>query len=281
MTYKTILVNLNDLERNETLLASATELAREFDAHLQALYVIPAIEIYGGIGFVDVPLVFEDNRELFQKAEKSVRNLFDAAAKSAGIRNSIEVIDSTGPDITGHVIDRARRSDIVIVNQPPAESNRSVAGREFIERILLSTGRPTLVLPRRGRTSLAADFVIIGWNERREAARAVFDAIPLLRRAKSVRIVWVDPETEYPHPGSLPGAELATALDRHGINAVIEALSTGGREAGEALLTKIADSGAELLVMGAYGHSRLSELILGGATRSVLNGMKCPVLFSH
>lgn len=281
MTYKTILVTLNDLERNEALLAGAVELARDSDAHLQGLYVIPAIEIYGGMGLIDAPMVFEGNRELFQKAEKTVRELFETAAKNAGIRNDIEVIDSTTPDITGHVITRARRSDILIVNQPPAESSRLVTDREFVERILLSTGRPTLVLPRKGRTSLTADLVIVGWNDRREAARAVFDAVPLLKRAKKTQVVWVDPEMEYPHPGSMPGAELAASLDRHGINAVIEALSTGGREAGEALLTKVADSGAELLIMGAYGHSRLSELILGGATRSVLSGMKCPVLFSH
>jgi nucleotide-binding universal stress UspA family protein len=281
VTYKTILVNLNDLERNEALLASATELARDFDAHLQGLYVIPAIEIYGGIGFVDAPIVFEGNRELFQKSEKSVRKMFDAAVRNAGVRSDIEVIDSTSPDITDQMINRARRSDIIIVNQPPEGPNRSVAGRELIERILLSTGRPTVVVPRKGRTSLAADLVIVGWNERREAARAVFDGIPLLKRAKKVQIVWVDPEKEYPHPGSLPGAELATTLDRHGVKAVIESISTGGQEAGDALLTKVADSGAELLVMGAYGHSRLSELILGGATKSVLNDMKCPVLFSH
>lgn len=281
MTYKTILVNLNDLERNAALVASAAELARDFDAHLQGVYIIPAIEIYGGIGFTDAPLIFEGNRELFREAEKSVRELFHTAANKAGIRFSIEVIDSASPDITGHVIDRARRSDIVIVNQPPAKSGDVVAGREFIERILLSTGRPTLLLPRDGRTTLAADLVIVGWNGRREAARAAFDAIPLLKRAKKVEIVWVDPEMEYPHPGSGPGAELAASLERHGINAAIKALSTGGREVGEALMTRVADSGAELLVMGAYGHSRLSELILGGATRSVLSEMKCPVLFSH
>lgn len=281
MTYKTILVNLNDLERNEALLASAAELARDFDAYLQGVYVIPAVEIYGGIGFMDAPMIFEGNRELFREAEKSVRQLFATAAKNAGIRSNIEVIDSTSPDITGHVINHARRADIVIVNQPPDKSGHFVAGREFIERILLSTGRPTLLLPRNGRTTLAADLVVVGWNDRREATRAVFDAIPLLKRAKKVEIVWVDPEMEYPHPGSTPGAELAESLDRHGINTAIEALSTGGGEAGEALMTKVADSGAELLVMGAYGHSRLSELILGGATRSVLREMKCPVLFSH
>lgn len=227
-----------------------------------------------------MPVVFEGHREAFQNAEKFVRSMFDTATKVAGIRSDIQVIDSPSPGITGHVIDHARRSDIVIINQP-GETDMSVIDRDFVEQILLSTGRPTLVLPGKGRTSLAAELIIIGWSGRREAARAVFDSVPLLRDAKEVRVVWVDPEKEYPHPGGLPGAELATALSRHGVKAAIKPISTGGNEAGEALIAKVTDSGAHLLVMGAYGHSRLTELILGGATRSVLRGMKCPVLFSH
>lgn len=280
MTYKTVLVSLNDLERNEALLASAAELARNFDAHLQGLYVIPAVEIYAGMDY-GMPVVFEGNRETCQKSEKSVRNLFESLAQVAGIRSDFVVVDSITPSITDDVIDYARRSDIAIINQPPEDAGLSVTARAFVEKILLSTGRPTLVLPRKGGTSAIADLVIIGWSGRRESARAAFDSVPLLTRAKEVRVVWVDPEREHPRPGNLPGADLATALSRHGVNAAIEPLATGGREAGEALLTKISDSGANLLVMGAYGHSRLSELILGGATRSVLSGMDCPVLFSH
>lgn len=280
MTYKTVLVSLNDLERNEALLASAAELARNFDAHLQGLYVIPAVEIYAGMDY-GMPVVFEGNRETYQKSEKSVRNLFESLAQVAGIRSDFVVVDSITPSITDDVIDYARRSDIAIINQPPEDAGLSVTARAFVEKILLSTGRPTLVLPRKGGTSAIADLVIIGWSGRRESARAAFDSVPLLTRAKEVRVVWVDPEREHPRPGNLPGADLATALSRHGVNAAIEPLATGGREAGEALLTKISDSGANLLVMGAYGHSRLSELILGGATRSVLSGMDCPVLFSH
>jgi len=280
MTYKTILVSLNDLERNEALLTSAAELARKFDSHLQGLYVIPAIEVYAGTDF-GMPVVFEGNRETYQKAEKSMRDLFDSVAQVAGVRSDFAVIDSIIPSITNHVIDYSRRSDIAIISQPPEKDGLSVTGRDFAEQILLSTGRPTLVLPRKGRTSLAIELAIIGWSGRRESARAAFDSVPLLTGANEVRVVWVDPEKERPHPGGLPGADLATALSRHGVKAAIEPLSTGGREAGEALLTKISDSGADLLVMGAYGHSRLTELILGGATRSVLDGMKCPVLFSH
>lgn len=279
MSYKTVLVSLNDLDRNQVLLESAAWLARMFDAHLQGIYVIPAIEIYPGMGFE--PIIFEGNQQLFTDAEKSVRTAFDSMLKANGIRGDMLVVDSTNHDITNHVIEHARRADITVINQPSEETSLSVVGRRFVEGLLLSTGRPTLVMPRRGRTRLAADLVIVGWSGTREAARAAFDSVPLLQRTKKVEIVWVDPEKEYPHPGSLPGGDLATTLSRHGISAAIKPISTCGKEAGEALLTAVADTAADLLVMGAYGHSRLTETILGGATKSVLRDMKCPVLFSH
>jgi nucleotide-binding universal stress UspA family protein len=279
VTYKTILVSLNDLERNPALLDSAAQLARDMDAHLRGIFVIPAVEIYGSFGFE--PIIFEGNRELFTDAEKSVRLAFDSARENFGVRGDIIVFDSTRPDITDHVIEHARFADIAIINQPPEDGTLSVVGQGFVERVLLSTGRPTLVLPRAGRTSLAADLAVVGWGGTREAARAAFDSLPLLRRTKKVEIVWVDPEMNYPNPGSLPGEGLATALSRHGINAEIQPVSTGGAEPGEALLNAVASSAAELLVIGAYGHSRITEMILGGATKSVLKGMNCPVLFSH
>lgn len=280
MTYKTILVSLNDLERNEALLTGAADLARKFDSHLRGLYVIPAVEVYPAADF-GMPVVFEGNRDIYLKAQKSVQDLFESITQVAGVRNDFVVVDSITPDVADHVVDYARRADIAIISQGPDVDGLSVTGRNFVEQVLLSTGRPTLVLPRKVQTELVADLVIVGWSGRRESARAAFDSIPLLTCANEVRVVWVDPEKERSHAGNLPGADLAESLSRHGVKASIDPLSTGGSEAGEALLTKISDSGAGLLVMGAYGHSRLSEFILGGATRSVLKSMNCPVLFSH
>lgn len=279
MPYKTILLSLNDLERNPALLEGAAKLARDLDAHLQAIYVVPAIEIFAGIGFE--PIVFDEKRDLFKKAERSVRASFEAILKENGIGGAFEAVESSGPDITNHVIDRARRCDITIVSQHAKESGLTVADRGFVERIVLSSGRPTIVVPREGMTSLSADLIIVGWSGTRESARAAFDSLPLLRRAREVRVLSADPEKTHSYTRGVPDTEIATTLSRHGVKAVFEPISTGGQEAGEVLLDKVADSGAELLVMGAYGHSRISEMILGGATRTVLANMSCPVLFSH
>lgn len=279
MTYRTILVSLNDLERNAVLLESAARLARDFDAHLQGIYVVPAVEVFAGIGFE--PIVFEDKRDLFRKAERSVRASFETILKDNNFRGDFEAVEASGPDITNHVIDRARCSDITIVSQPDRESGLSTADRSFVERIVLSSGRPTIVVPRAGKTSLRADQIIVGWSGTREAARAAFDSLPLLKRARKVQVTSVDPETTHSYARGVPETELAATLSRHGVNATFEPISTGGREAGEVLLTMVADGGADLLVMGAYGHSRISQMILGGATRTTLASMNCPVLFSH
>ena len=122
--------------------------------------------------------------------------------------------------------------------------------------------------------------VIVGWNGSREATRAVFDSIPLLKPAAEVLIILVAPESEKPDHQESSGIELTKALARHGIN-VRPFDVHSSHEAGQALLERAESRGAGLLIMGAYGHARLREFILGGATRSVLKGMKIPVLFSH
>jgi nucleotide-binding universal stress UspA family protein len=109
----------------------------------------------------------------------------------------------------------------------------------------------------------------------------MFDALPLLRLVKETRLVWVDPYKESEAAGSVPGAEEAAVLARHGIKAVAEPMMTDGYNAGEALLMRANDLGADLLVMGAYAHSRMREFVFGGATRHVLEHMTIPVLMSH
>jgi len=123
--------------------------------------------------------------------------------------------------------------------------------------------------------------VVIGWNGSREAARALFDSLPILKRAKTIHVLWVDPPAERSRSETWSGAGIADALDQHGIKVVVTPVAGSGETAGEILLKKAADAGAGLLVIGAYGHSRLSEFILGGVTRTVLRKMKCPVLLQH
>lgn len=274
MSYKTVLASLNDIETHRQMAQTAGALAAEFDAHLTGLFVVPAVEVFS-TGF-DMPFVFEARRDHFQNASESVKKTFE----QLGNRGNFRVINASDPDIASQVISQARAADLTVIEQRDP-SGQSMVDFDFVERVLLESGRPVVVIPRSGRTRIVPEIAVIGWNGRREAARAAFDSIPLLKRAREVFVVWVDPKKEHPSAGALAGIEITEVLARHGIKAVVEPLATGGREAGEALLDKVADSGADLLVMGAYGHTRFTELILGGATRTVLEKMKCPVFFSH
>jgi nucleotide-binding universal stress UspA family protein len=281
MTFKTILVSMNDISRNGVLLAAVGDLARDFDAHIIGHYVVPAVELYGTDGLMAMPFVFEGRRDHFREAASAVKQDFETALAKAGLHGYFEQVTAATPDVTSVLVEHARRADLVVVSQGDS-ADTTMLERDFVERTILSTGRPTLVIPRKGKADLQGETAILGWNNTRESARAAFDSVTLLRRVREVRVTWVDPEAEYESAGPLPGAEIAECLSRHRINTVVEPLSTGGvRGAGEALLLKANDEGAAFVVMGAYGHSRLREFILGGATRSVLDQMTCPVLFSH
>ena len=149
----------------------------------------------------------------------------------------------------------------------------------YAEAIIFGSGRPTLILPRRGRHQFALDTVVIAWDGSRSAARAVADSLPVLQRAREVRVLTVLNEKQL--SSESPAAELARHLEGHGIVAKPDCIDAAGHPIGEVLNSYLTSHQPDLLVMGAYGHSRLREFILGGATRSMLLKPSLPVLLSH
>ncbi|MFO0991105.1 MAG: universal stress protein [Hyphomicrobiales bacterium] len=280
MAFKTILLNLNETERNAALIEQGANLARAMDAHLAGHYVIPAVQVYPSTAFEAMPVIFEAHREFFRKQQEQVKSSFLEALRRHGVQGDIAVVDSPSPLICDSVIEHGRVSDLVLLSQVDTSGNQGVE-LDFVGRVVMEVGRPVLVLPLKAKPVETMGTAIVAWNGRREAARAVFDSLPLLRRAKEVRVVRVDPQGDEEGAPTIAGSELAETLARHGINAIAEPLSSNGQEAGLALLTKVFDVGADLLVMGAYGHSRAREFILGGATRETLKNMRSLVLFSH
>ena len=284
MPLKTILVLLNDSGRTEQLLDAASPLARQFDAHLIGLYILPAAKVYSDVGMVAAPMVFEGYRDLFKSTLAEVRKKFEARAKQDGLKAEWRTVDSNFPEISESAIAHSRSAELIITSQIDYGPDGSIE-RDLVVRLILESGRPVLIIPRKGhfapRGEGIAEKAIVGINGTKESSRAMFDALPLLRMVKETRLVWVDPYKESGTAGSVPGAEEAAVLSRHGIKAVAEPMMTDGRNAGEALLMRANDLGADLLVMGAYAHSRMRELVFGGATRHVLEHMAIPVLMSH
>lgn len=280
MSFKTILVGLNETERNDALLAQAAILARSFDAHIAGLYVIPAVQLYPSTAFEAMPVIFEAHREYFQNQRDAVKAKFLDCLRREGVRGDIAVVDSASPLISDATIEHGRVSDLILLSQVDQTGNQGVE-LDFVDRVMMDVGRPVMVLPLKAKPVESFGIAIVGWNGRREAARAVFDSLPLLGLASEVRVVWVDPQRDEQGPSTIAGSELAEALARHGIKATADPIGGNTQDAGIALLTKAFDTGADLLVMGGYGHARFREFILGGATREALRNTTVPVLFSH
>jgi nucleotide-binding universal stress UspA family protein len=204
-------------------------------------------------------------------------NAFETAATRHGVfqENLLErCLPGEAADI---LVEHARLRDLTLIPVRDADS----VEQWYAETVIFGSGRPTLVLPeasRRGRAP-ALDTVAIAWDFSRPAARAVADVLPLLERAKRVRVVTVVNEKDIASRRS--GAELARHLARHGIDIALDEFDSEGRGIGEALEAYVDSRNADLLVMGAYGHSRVREFILGGATRSVLARPPVPVFLSH
>jgi len=279
MTLKTILVSLNDLERFDETLAVAGSLALQHDAHVTGLFVIPALRVYPVVTLQVPPEFFDAQRKMFEKQADMAREKFETYCSANGLRCEWRKVESLSPLIADTVIEHARECDLVVASQQPEEENATIEA-DFAERVIMETGRPILFVPRKGSFETIGTEVVAGWNASRESARAIYDSLPILQNAKKVHLAWVDPQKDE-DAEDLPGASMAESLARHDINAQAEALVSGGLDAGDVLLNHVDDTGADLMVMGAWGHSRLREYVFGGATQNILKHMIVPVIFSH
>jgi nucleotide-binding universal stress UspA family protein len=210
---------------------------------------------------------------LRDQAERAV-DQFRVACHAAGVASFEARIDET--DTFTSMLAHARCSDLVVLTQADA-----VSGDTLVEDIVLHSPRPTLVLPRVGHHGTLGERVLVAWNDTREAARAASDALPLLRRAQRVELVrWTDDDGPYEPEGTSALAAPRAWLARHDVLAHAEVVPARGPLA-HAMRERTATSRADLLVMGAYGHARWAEAVLGGATRDLLASTTVPLLMSH
>lgn len=281
MSLKNILVVLDHAPGNAKRLASAISLAQAHDAHLTTLHL--------GIEFVmpapvvaSMPsIVFDEQRAELRKRAEAVSQAAQEQAQKAGqaieCRTEIVISELAGEMVARH----ARHADLTIVGQPDRESDEHDLQRRMIEAAFLQSGRPALAIPHSSAANFPSQLAVVAWDGSQQAARAMNDALPLLAQAKEVRLITVDAETLGDRLGELPGADATLHLARHGIRAELRKLSSGNLSVSDAILNEVGDSGADLLVMGGYGHSRMREMILGGATRGILDVMTCATLLAH
>ena len=272
-----ILVQLDASPRARIRLDLAVALARQHRAHLTALHVIdvalPVMAMGDGGGAVIAELM-EQMRQTALKAGAQLQAAFQEAIRREGIMGEWRQVEGSAAEL---VALHGRYADLLMLGQDDPESDH--AG--LLEAVLFDSGRPVLAIPFAGTFPQIGRRVLVGWNASREASRAVHDALPLLAKAESACVFLANPKRGLGAHGEEPGADIARHLARHGLKVEVAKAVADDVADSALLLNHASDMGADLLVMGAYGHSRLREFILGGVTRSLLREMTVPVLLSH
>lgn len=277
MSFKTILVHLDHRPRSSERLALAFGLAERFDAHLVGLFAPGTARIPSYAQAEGGPLL----RELLDKRRAEILREAEAAFRKIAQRNGKDRSEwrATESEPAAALRLSARYADLIVAGQPEAGDEGELQG--LADELALSAGRPVLFVPYAGRFATLGKRVLVAWDGGREAARAVSDALPFLQKADSVEVAVFDPERASQRHGEQPGADIGLYLARHGVKVQVARQSGAGFDVGSQILSRAADTGADLVVMGAYGHARVRELMLGGVTRTMMEAMTVPVLMSH
>jgi nucleotide-binding universal stress UspA family protein len=265
---RNVLAPLGEDAREGARVAAALAVAKRFEGHVQAIFplVRPATPNFAEASLAEVAAREWARR---QEAGRAAEKLFLAAAAAAGV--SAEARSEEG-EPSELILDWGRVADLTVLGQPQEGGERAL-----VEAVLLDLGRPVLMVPYAGEFPTSGDSVAVAWNGTRESARALQAGMPFLARARKVALIGCDLDGRQRDSAR----RLAGNLARRGIDARLEFLPQGDLPVGDVLLNAVADLGVDLLVMGAYGHSRARELVFGGATRSLLAHMTAPVLFAH
>jgi nucleotide-binding universal stress UspA family protein len=277
MVYKDILVPVMALERDQAALRSAAALARKFDAKASALVV--SVNLGSSYAVKQQPLsaVLEDialgSRSHAGQERERIEAWLARAPHEFELRNlSIEA--AAGED---QVVAHARVSDLVVTARPLLHDP---ARHALVEDVLFKSGRPVLLVPETWRRE-SWQTIVVGWNAKAEAVRAVTGALPLLQAARRVIVATVDASPSAAGHSAIPGHEIAAHLARHGVNIEVHNVDGLGRSHAKALTDEAVATDADLMVLGAYGHSRAREFVLGGVTRELLTGSDVPLLMAH
>lgn len=280
MSYKTIVVHLSNARRAAALTGFAVRLAVKHGAHLVGLFVFPAFRLSPPISMPYARQVASQIREQIRAEQQAIESAFRDGTAGQPIVCEWRAITTEHTDVAKVVLNHARSADLVIVGQSDPDWDFSSI-LDCPDELIIKCGRPVIVVPLGWSGKASIDGVTVAWNGSREAARAIFDALPVLKTASYVQVLSIDEGAGHDAEGRLPDTELAASLSRHGVKATIARIAAGDGQAAETVAAKAAEQATDLLVMGAYGHSRLGELVFGGVTRRMLKGMTVPVLFSH
>lgn len=279
MAYKTLLTIVTDMAAAQSQLETAIGLARREDAHLDVMCMgvdrtQTGYYYAGATAFVQ--------QETMDRAQDDARKIEAAVTerlKAEDIRWAAEAVVSQIGAIASAVGLRARFADLVVAGLPYGEG-RGPEVEAVVEAALFEGHAPVLIVPDGYTGAVSGKRVVVAWNQSSEAMNAIRKALPELKAANLVDITIIDPPAHGPERSD-PGGQLSQMLSRHGIHAEVSVLAKTLPRVSDVLNRHVRDTRADLVVMGAYGHSRFREAILGGATRSMLEKATVPVLMAH
>lgn len=272
MSYKTIIVHIDSGNSTAARIAMAARLASAHGAHLIGVHA--ASEIILPV-FIEAPLspeLVEAQQRLAAREAEKAEKIFTDACRAGGI--TAEWRRLTESAVSGLTVS-GRYADLVVVGQRDPDETVFGTPSDLAEQLVFDVGRPILVVPYTSAMETIGRRVLVAWNGSREATRAVNDALPVLAAADAVTVLTLGSDAD------TAAEDLCVHLTRHGVKAEATHLPAGRMDAGELILSRAADLGIDLMVMGAYGHSRFREMVLGGVTRTIFEEMTVPVLMSH
>ena len=279
MSYKSLLTVLTATETAKTPLNQLATLAGHFDGHAEALCLgvdrTQTGYYYAGAN----AMVLQESLSRAKEEATKVQHHAESVLENSGVTWSAESGVAQIADLGRHVAQRARFSDLVVLGKPYGR-DREVEAEPIVEAALFEGHAPVLVVPDETSFSAQPKTVLVAWNESVEALTAIRKALPFLAKADLVRVVVIDPPQHGPERSD-PGGMLSQMLARHGVTCEIDVLSKSLSRVSDILNRHAVDTASDMIVMGAYGHSRFREAILGGATRNMLEQAVVPVFMAH
>lgn len=276
MTFKTVLAIIG-MSNAAVDLKNAISLVTETGSHLSVMVVRTALQPIGADYPVASAWLEKREKEIAELSE--VRRLADDLCRKSGVSYNVDSIYDDRFILASNIRTRAMYVDLVLAG--PSVRSEGDLRSAVIAAVAFDAGTPILLMPTSGKISLAPQDVMLAWNSKPEAANAAKAALDMLKGAKNTHVVLVDPDSNYFKNGGEPGADIATFLARHGVKTTVEQLASGGRRTEEVLRQHAMEMGCDMIVMGAYGHSRLFERIFGGVTASILEQCEFPVFLAR
>ncbi len=274
MTIKSVLLHLTNCASRANSVEAALSLATEYGAHVTAVFTIPPMKPSTSfMGYIPPEFVEQTLKQEQQDAKAAIA-YFETLAQKVSISFETHIEEGLAVDV---LCKYALANDIVVVSQMDSDDDTSAPYLYLNDELVVASPKPVLVVPYAGNYHDFAKHVLVGWSNTREASRALQYALPFLKKAEKVTLLSINPSRDQTNENTA----IIDHLKRHDITADLKVGHWKDISVGSAILDSLVDLSADMVVMGAYGHSRIREMILGGTTKEILEQMTAPVVFAH